>query len=228
MCRRDTNCRRRVHNIKPRHNFLQRGMKTTKRLHYFQHGSHKTKDIRSQRQQLDKEAIKRKTETTTIMPVIDHKKVSRDDLIRARLLHTLGIQKPANRDTIEKREHTSVNNLLSNDAPIRRRLNDSKEEHNKKGHVRRLSRKRLVRFNSIVKEKPIASHKRYTDRIKRTMWSDTEEIQENAYRNQIEYQAEGMKWESVLEDDEMYMDAKTGELIHPFWVESEDAKMLFS
>ena len=169
-----------------------------------------------------------KETTTTTMPAIDHKKESRDGLIRARLLHTLGIQKPANRDP-EKREHISVNNLLSNDAPLRRRLNDSKEDHNnKKGHVRRLSRKRLVRFNSIVKEKPIASHKRYTERIKRTMWSDTEEIRENAYRNQIEYQAEGMQWESVLEDDEMYMDAKTGELIHPFWVESEDAKILFS
>jgi hypothetical protein len=208
-------------------------MKQNERLLYFQHllevikKIYITVEVKDNWRRSSSQKETETTTTTTTMPAIDHEKVSRDDLIRARLLHTLGIQKPANRDP-EKREHISVNNLLSNDAPIRRRLNDSKEEHNKKGHVRRLSRKRLVRFNSIVKEKPIASHKRYTDRIKRTMWSDTEEIQENAYRNQIEYQAEGMKWESVLEDDEMYMDARTGELIHPFWVESEDAKMLFS
>lgn len=173
----------------------------------------------------------------------DQVKDSRDEVIRSRLLNSLGIHKtntscahgirdkpyyssgkrstpmipiqcPANRDV----------KLLSNDAPIRRSLNDSKEH---KGHDRRpnMNRKRLVRFNSIVKEKQIASHTKYSDRIKRTLWSDVEEIQENAYRNQIEYQAEGMNWQSVLENEEMYVDARTGELIHPFWVESEESKM---
>lgn len=160
------------------------------------------------------------------MPTIDQKKFSRDEVIRARLLHSLGIQKTSNPDSGKRARITGNVNLLSNDAPIRRSLNDTKE-HNKKGHVRRHSRERLVRFNSIVKEKHIASHKRYTDRIKRTMWSDTEEIRKNAYRNQIEYQAEGMNWESVLEDDEMYKDAKTGELIHPFWVERDSKMLLF-
>mmetsp|Transcript_48887 Transcript_48887/g.52794 ORF Transcript_48887/g.52794 Transcript_48887/m.52794 type:complete len:154 (+) Transcript_48887:136-597(+) len=153
------------------------------------------------------------------MPTIDHKKFSRDENIRARLLHSLGIQKTSNPES-GKFLITGNFNLLSNDAPIRRSLNDTKE-HNNKGHVRRYSRERLVRFNSIVKEKHIASHKRYTDRIKRTMFCSTEEIRMNAYRNQIEYEAEGMNWENVLEDDEMYMDAKTGELVHPFWVERD-------
>ena len=188
------------------------------------------------------------------MPTMDQAKVSRDEVIRSRLLHTLGIHKT--KPSLSARSHTirdkpfssdrqatailptrrpaNINvKLLNNDAPIRRSLNDSKEHNknnNKKGHTRRpsfSSRKRLVRFNSIVTEKQIASHKKYSDRIKRTLWSDMEEIQENAYRNQIEYQAEGMNWESVLENEEMYVDAKTGELIHPFWVESEDS-LLFS
>merc|ERR1739848_68998 len=105
---------------------------------------------------------------------------------------------------------------------IRRSLNDSKEH---KGHARRphTNKKRLVRFNSIVTEKQIASHKKYSDRFKRALWSNPEEIKGNAYRNQIEFQAEGMDWQSVLENEEMYLDIKTGELIHPFWVESDDS-----
>ena len=172
---------------------------------------------------------------------------SRDEIIRSRLLHSLGIRKTepnnahhSNRDKPHSSGQTTASStmpvrlpanreikLLSDDAPIRRSLNDSKQ-HKHSGHNRRPSfanRKRLVRFNSIVTEKQIASHKKYSDRIKRTLWSDSEEIQENAYRNQIEYQAEGMNWESVLENDEMYIDTITGELIHPFWIESEDSKL---
>jgi hypothetical protein len=51
------------------------------------------------------------------------------------------------------------------------------------------------------------------------MWSDTKETRSNAKRNQIEYQSEGMSWENVLEDDDMYMDINTGEAVHPVWVE---------
>lgn len=116
--------------------------------------------------------------------------------------------------------------LLSNDAPIRRVLNDSKEH---KGRAKRpdTNRKRLVRFNSIVTEKRIASHKKYSDRMKRALWSNSEESKDNAYRNRIEFQAEGMDWQSVLENDEMYIDVITGELIHPFWVERDDSNIIF-
>jgi hypothetical protein len=111
--------------------------------------------------------------------------------------------------------------LLDDAEPIRRSLNDSAEHRDGNGP---LNRNRSVTFNSVVTEKQIASHKKYSDRIKRTLWSNAEEMQENAYRNQIEYQAEGMNWQSVLENEEMYTDTKTGELIHPFWVESEESK----
>lgn len=110
--------------------------------------------------------------------------------------------------------------MLSDEEPIQRKLNDNNEYIiNNAHHIRRQSRERLVRFNSIVQERQIASHKRYTDRIKRTMWSDTKETRSNAKRNQIEYQSEGMSWENVLEDDDMYMDINTGEAVHPVWVE---------
>lgn len=108
-------------------------------------------------------------------------------------------------------------------APAHRvSLNDSKEQQ-KKGHRRVPSRKRIVQFDSDVIVQPIASHKAYSKRIKRTLWTSSEELNDHVYRNTAEFMAEGMDWKNVLEDDDMYMDAKTGELIHPYWVESHDS-----
>mmetsp|Transcript_779 Transcript_779/g.1636 ORF Transcript_779/g.1636 Transcript_779/m.1636 type:complete len:178 (+) Transcript_779:186-719(+) len=162
--------------------------------------------------------------------------VSQDEAIRFRLLHSLGIQKSKALssatiavDSKEKgassispiQRPANINISLLRDAvSIRRSLNDSEEHRSRRPSVK--GRKRLVRFNNIVTEKQIASHKKYSDRMKRTLWSDSVEIKENAFRNQLEFQAEGMNWESVLENDDMYVDTNTGELIHPFWVESED------
>jgi hypothetical protein len=50
------------------------------------------------------------------------------------------------------------------------------------------------------------------------MWSNSSEIRENAERNAMEFRAEGWDWHSVLEDDDMYLNASTGELVHPVWV----------
>ena len=174
------------------------------------------------------------------MSGIEPVKDSRDEIIRSRLLHSLGIHRTRqNAACIRERPSDSSRimtssipikyprnrdvKLLGNEAPISRSLNDTQTHSS---HDRPITNhKRLVRFNSIVKEKPIASHKKYSNRIRKTLWSDSEEIQQNAYRNQIEYQAEGMHWQSVLENEDMYTDAKTGELIHPFWVESNDATL---
>ena len=167
------------------------------------------------------------------MARIDQVKDSRDEIIRSRLLHSLGIHKKnpnsiGNNGRDKPHTATSLNRdvkLLGDETPIRRSLNDTNEEHGGNHRWPSTDRKRLVRFNDVVTEKEIASHKKYSNRIKRQLWSDPEEIQENAYRNQIEFQAEGMNWQSVLENEEMYVDPKTGELIHPFWVESNDAKL---
>ena len=50
---------------------------------------------------------------------------------------------------------------------------------------------------------------------------DTAELQDNAYRNQAEFAAEGWDYQKVLEDEDMYVDAETGELVHPFWIEQQ-------
>ena len=73
------------------------------------------------------------------------------------------------------------------------------------------------RFNNDVMVVQIPSHTDYSDRIKRFLWSNGREISENAERNRVEYASEGWDWHTVLEDDDMYVDASTGELIHPCW-----------
>lgn len=36
-----------------------------------------------------------------------------------------------------------------------------------------------------------------------------------------EYEYEGWDWNLVLEDDEMYVDSNTGDLVHPVWLEED-------
>ena len=48
-----------------------------------------------------------------------------------------------------------------------------------------------------------------------------DEISDNAERNRAEFAAEGWDWHSVLEDEDMYVDAKSGELVHPVWLEQD-------
>lgn len=111
-------------------------------------------------------------------------------------------------------------------GPVRREsLNDSKDEQQriKKGHRRVPSRKRIVHFGGDVLVQPIASHRAYSKRIRRTIWTSAEELNDHVYRNTAEFMAEGMDWKKVLEDDDMYMDAATGEKIHPYWVEHDES-----
>jgi hypothetical protein len=189
-----------------------------------------------------------KRETSTIPKrdiTMAQSKTSRDEAIRSRLLNTLGIHKPlqqlqqnqsatassASTETRSDADSTSSSNNNNINTPLfgrdgrvdafRQSLNDAHEEHNRPTHVRRLSRKRLVRFDSDVMVQPIASHKNYSKRIKNTIWTDAVELQDNAYRNQVEFAAEGWDYQKVLEDEDMYIDAETGELVHPYWIEQE-------
>jgi hypothetical protein len=108
-------------------------------------------------------------------------------------------------------------------------LNDSEEEERyrqqqggSRGHVRRPSRKRIVQFVPDVTVLPIESHRGYSKRLKKTLWTDSEELQDLAHRNQLEFAAEGFDYKQVLEDEQFYMDAETGELVHPYWIDGQD------
>ena len=149
---------------------------------------------------------------------------SQDEAIRSRLLFKLGIQKPPTADT-----NAAISTVADPDtvtmlrrSVFRQSLNDSLEERLRT--PRRASRKRLVQFDADVMVQPIASHKNYSKRIKKTLWTGREELQDNAYRNQAEFAAEGFDIEKVLEDEDMYIDAETGELVHPYWIEGQQTE----
>jgi hypothetical protein len=83
-----------------------------------------------------------------------------------------------------------------------------------------------IQFDSNVSVVVIPSRHQYSNRIKRCMWSNSSEIRENAERNAMEFRAEGWDWHSVLEDDDMYRNASTGELVHPVWVNQEGFSLI--
>jgi len=81
---------------------------------------------------------------------------------------------------------------------------------------------RTVRFDRDVLVVPIPSRHAYSDRIQKAFWRKGNELQETVNRNRYEFTVEGWDWNTVLEDEEMYIDVATGEKIHPCWVEGSD------
>jgi hypothetical protein len=70
-----------------------------------------------------------------------------------------------------------------------------------------------VHFGDTVTVHPILKHSAYSRRIRRTVWTDAREMQENVARNCLEFQAEGWELEGVLDDHAMVL--YEGERIHP-------------
>ena len=157
---------------------------------------------------------------------------SHDQAIRSNLLNRLGIYKNAslrgNSDPprykqapIRHGHHSSPTKSGSqsiigkNAVPFLEPLKDDASSQRSSFRVSRKSGR--IHFNQEVSVMPIPSHHDYSSRIKKFLWSNGEEIQENAERNRIEFASEGWDWHTVLEDDDMYVDANTGELVHPCW-----------
>jgi hypothetical protein len=158
---------------------------------------------------------------------------SHDQAIRAKLLYRLGIYKnvPVQRNNADRRKHilrgaTSTSgsrSIIGNVVPFQEPLNDPDDTTHNNERIR--STAASIQFSSEVMVVPIPSRHEYSNRIRKFLWSDGAEIQENAERNRIEFAAEGWDWHTVLEDDDMYVDADTGELVHPCWFDGGDAIM---
>ena len=73
----------------------------------------------------------------------------------------------------------------------------------------------IVQFNEQVSVMSIPSRYQYSNRIKKCLWSNVQELTEMAERNVIEFSAEGWDWKNVVMDEDMYVDSLTGNLIHP-------------
>lgn len=72
-----------------------------------------------------------------------------------------------------------------------------------------------VQFNEIVSGMEIPSRHQYSSRIKKTIWSNRDEMHAMVMRNVQEFEAEGFDWKNVVMDQDMYVNEANGELIHP-------------
>jgi hypothetical protein len=76
-------------------------------------------------------------------------------------------------------------------------------------------KRKAISFNQTVKVVPIPKRDEYSNRVRSRIWSNAVEIHQNATRNSIEFAAEGWDWRACMEDEYMFVDVRTGELIHP-------------
>lgn len=75
--------------------------------------------------------------------------------------------------------------------------------------------RRQVVFNDEVSVVSIPTRNEYSNRIKSRMWNSVSELKQSVHRNSTEFAAEGWNWREATEDDGMYINASSGELIHP-------------
>jgi hypothetical protein len=81
------------------------------------------------------------------------------------------------------------------------------------------SRNSRLTFNEEVGVCPIPKREEYSKRIRQRLWPSAEDALKNAERNSLEFASEGWDWRNTLEDDDMYRDTVTNELVHPIHVE---------
>jgi uncharacterized protein (UPF0333 family) len=169
-----------------------------------------------------------------------------DQAIRSRLLNRLGIYKtiPVSASRSSHPIHSSIDStrrkhviraeskshqialsttngtrsLIGDVSPYQQPLNDQ-DRVDLATAQRKTSR---IQFSTNVEVVPIPSRHSYSNRIKKFMYSNSTEIRENAERNVREFEFEGWDWHLVLEDDEMYVDSSSGELVHPVWFEDDE------
>lgn len=130
--------------------------------------------------------------------------------------------------------HSTVRSALHNTVAFQTSLNDENVVRSpKSGHHRRstftgkintstdndINNTASVRFNTVVSGIKIPSRNQYSRRIKQTLWRDRYELSEMVERNTTEFHAENYDWNQVVLDDEMYVDATSGERVHPCHVE---------
>jgi len=79
-------------------------------------------------------------------------------------------------------------------------------------------KRQRVQFKEDVTIHEIPSFRDYSDQVRSTMWRNTSEIANDARRNRREFIADGFDWRCACEEESMFLDANSGELIHPVHV----------
>ncbi len=60
-----------------------------------------------------------------------------------------------------------------------------------------------VKFSNTVAAIYVPTHQEYSNRVRQSYWAGVGEIREMVYRNMIEFDAEGYRWENVAEEPDM-------------------------
>ncbi len=60
-----------------------------------------------------------------------------------------------------------------------------------------------VKFSNTVAAVYVPTHQEYSNRVRQSYWAGVGEIREMVYRNMIEFDAEGYRWENVAEEEDM-------------------------
>lgn len=85
-----------------------------------------------------------------------------------------------------------------------------------------VEKRATLTFSEDVMVFEVPSHRDYSPEDKALVWTGMKEISKNARRNHSEFDLEGEDWRTVVEEDAMFEDAETGELIHPCWVDPSE------
>ena len=135
-------------------------------------------------------------------------RIKTNDQIRHRLIRNLGIDQSSktNFHALNSKNQKNILTARSEEVPLKNH-----------GGIPQKTDSR-IQFNSVVQSMPIPSHQDYSDRVKRLLWSNGNEIRENAQRNAREFAFEGWSAQCVLEEDQMYLDVGSMEFIHPVHV----------
>lgn len=153
----------------------------------------------------------------------------RDDSSPSNSVATSGLAKKPQH--VRSHSDIPVRSALHNTVAFETRLNDESVTRSQKDNRRSKQRRSSfsdkekanttssVRFNTVVSGVKIPSRNQYSSRIKQTLWRDRYELSEMVERNTTEFHAENYDWNQVVLDDEMYVDASSGEKVHPCHVE---------
>lgn len=86
---------------------------------------------------------------------------------------------------------------------------------------------KTVSFGTVVTVHPIPNHTAYSERVRNSYWTSSNEMRENAARNCFEFAAEDWDWRKAAEEDEMVL--YQGERVHPIhFVQQYNLRQHFS